>query len=215
MPKPNNLIYALLDPSSKEVRYIGKSTSGLLRAKSHFSPVKLNKDNTYKGKWLRSLGQDPGICILTIAETKEELNQLEIDYIALYKALGARLTNLTEGGEGTPGNVLSEESRDKIRQRQLLRYAKMEGPPIPHNRKYHILIDDILYKNCGNCLQNKILSEFGSYIRNWDKLHTICKICRAEKQAEYRVKNPEKRLTKEEWLRSYKNRDTRNKRFMK
>ena len=99
------LIYALLDPDTSEVRYIGKTTNGLRRAKAHLWPSSRHGKTDRKNRWINSLvakGKTPAICILAHYDDATDLYQAECDYIALYKHLGARLTNTTPGGESGP-----------------------------------------------------------------------------------------------------------------
>lgn len=68
---------------------------------------------THKQAWLQGLlsaGFMFEICILKISSV-ETLNSDEISLIAHYRSLGYRLTNLTEGGEGTAGYVPTAETR--------------------------------------------------------------------------------------------------------
>ncbi len=101
------LIYALLDPTSREVRYIGKTVSGMKRARSHLWPSTYLKCDSYKDRWVRKIvasGNKPVLCVLASGfQSDDELLSAEIDYIALYKTLGARLTNTSLGGETGPG----------------------------------------------------------------------------------------------------------------
>lgn len=53
--------------------------------------------------------------IIATFDSHEEAIQFEIETIAKYRALGYPLVNVTDGGEGTCGRVVSEESRDKMR----------------------------------------------------------------------------------------------------
>jgi len=99
------LIYALCDPRTHEVRYIGRSSSGMERPKSHLRPSRL-KEESYKVNWIKSLlaqGLKPTIQILHEFQddaTNEQLNHGEMWCIAHYKLCGYKLTNATDGGEG-------------------------------------------------------------------------------------------------------------------
>lgn len=65
------IIYGLVDPRSGELRYVGKSCSGLKRPKAHLAPSNLKKA-THKNNWIRQLlaaGARPDI--LVIEETDE------------------------------------------------------------------------------------------------------------------------------------------------
>jgi hypothetical protein len=114
----NKLIYALVEPSG-EIRYIGKSTSGLKRPRRHRQPAVLAANNQYSGRWIRSLqarGETYSILILEYVIDSEsgELEDAERRWIKFGRESGWRLTNLTDGGEGTPGWVPSAETRDRM-----------------------------------------------------------------------------------------------------
>ena len=72
------IIYALQDPQTFEIRYIGKSANGLRRPRAHTYPLSLKRDKTYKGNWLRSLinnGFKPIIKVVQELNNLQELNQ--------------------------------------------------------------------------------------------------------------------------------------------
>jgi hypothetical protein len=106
-------IYGLCDPETGEVRYIGKTTRVLtVRLSAHMSSTRRG-GRTHRDNWMRSLGAPPGIRPILVVEgaTGAEMEQR---VIAMYRGRGARLTNLTDGGEGTPGIVRSAEWRAKL-----------------------------------------------------------------------------------------------------
>lgn len=103
-------IYALVDPETNEVRYIGKANNPQERYKRH---LRKDEDHFHKTHWinkLRSQGLKPTLQIL------EEVpyahwGERERYWIAFYRAQGCQLTNLAEGGKGgNPG----PETRAKI-----------------------------------------------------------------------------------------------------
>lgn len=108
------LIYALREPETQEVRYIGKSSIGLSRPRSHWSKACLD-DGYPVHSWTRSLinvGKKPDVLILRefpqldIADLKsknEMLSIAEIEEIALHRSSGHRLLNMTDGGDGLLG----------------------------------------------------------------------------------------------------------------
>jgi len=75
--------------------------------------------NTHKDKWLRNLFEDgeqlPIIFALRECQSEVEVLAQEIVLTALFRQASFRLTNLTEGGEGSLGHVTSEEQKEKIR----------------------------------------------------------------------------------------------------
>lgn len=103
------LIYALIDPRTDEIRYVGKSSWGMARPKRHTNPPELAKDPTHKGNWLRNLidsGGFPIIRVLEVVESVDALIPAEIRWIAEGREQGWPLTNATPGGDGAPyGNT--------------------------------------------------------------------------------------------------------------
>lgn len=97
-----NIVYGLIDPRSGELRYIGKSENGLVRAKSH--RYNMGKDrNIPKAEWILSLakeGLNYDIWVMHEQEKPAGLNEAEREAIELYRALGCNLLNRSEGGDG-------------------------------------------------------------------------------------------------------------------
>lgn len=103
----NFIIYGLVDPISKQLRYIGLSSRGLSRPNQHLDSKRIYRPDRKTGKqshcqkWLQVLdkqGLKPEIMILEECNSKEALNEAEIFYIAYYKSIGANLTNHQLGG---------------------------------------------------------------------------------------------------------------------
>jgi len=119
-----NLVYALVDPRTAEVRYVGKTIRGVERIREHTQSSSLDREETYKARWIRSLRRDglaPVIRILEAQPTRKQLNEAEVRWIAYGRESGWPLTNLTDGGEGALGR--NPESIAKFR-------AKMIGHPV-------------------------------------------------------------------------------------
>ena len=111
-------IYFLIDPITKEVRYVGKTTKIL--QKRLFNGHLKDKTKTHKTNWLNSLkkqGLIPEIKLVKVCKNEELCNFSEKFYIKLFgradKNMGI-LVNSTDGGEGTPGKVLTDETKNKI-----------------------------------------------------------------------------------------------------
>lgn len=86
-----NLIYGLRCPKTDEYRYIGKSTSGLKRAKAHLT----YSHNQSVNHWVAEL-REQGLCPLVdvIEECSEEDLQIkEHFWIQFYTAKGCKLMN--------------------------------------------------------------------------------------------------------------------------
>lgn len=96
------LIYGLIDPITNELRYIGRSSSGLQRPRCHFTPCILKKEKNHCHNWIKSLinkNLKPEIIIIETFDNSNNLNEAEIYWIAYFKFLGCNLTNLTDGGQ--------------------------------------------------------------------------------------------------------------------
>src|SRR5438105_11913465 len=109
----NFIIYGLIDPRDGQLRYVGKSVSGMNRPKAHMQHVFL-QSNTHKVNWIRqlkALGLQYGIVVIQSLDDKEMLSQAEIFWIAYFRQLGCPLTNLTAGGEGMLGHRPSAAHR--------------------------------------------------------------------------------------------------------
>jgi|GEM_PF-5483297 len=113
-------------------RYIGK-TDGTLknRLKGHIYEALKKKDTkNYKINWIRSeLANHNNIVITLIDEvTRDQWEESEKYYIQYYKSRGARLTNLTEGGNGKTGTKVYIPKEEKIRE-TIKRRKRKPGRP--------------------------------------------------------------------------------------
>ncbi len=117
------LIYLLIDPRTGEVRYVGKSTTGPNRANAHWRPSNL-KRSSYKVNWLKQLASFDLVPDVFFKEygPEDPLGEIEIFWIALGRAWGCRLTNLTTGGEGTTGYRHTDASRKKMSEKLVGRH---------------------------------------------------------------------------------------------
>lgn len=97
-------IYALCDPRTGRVRYIGKARDPVYRWQQHRRGENCRGVRTHRASWLDSLRRDglaPVLRILAVV-TIEEWRAAECAWIAHAKALGHDLVNGTEGGDGLP-----------------------------------------------------------------------------------------------------------------
>ena len=104
-------IYALRDPRSLLIRYIGKSIRPRERVSNHLQ----DRSVTYRTNWLRSLRTKKLRPLLEILEEVAQdcdWRERERWWIAEAKRLGWPLTNCTSGGDGVPD--LPPEIRAKI-----------------------------------------------------------------------------------------------------
>lgn len=103
-------IYALCEPGTRTIRYIGKTINLAARFGAHLKTSV--KQKNHLGNWLRSLGG--GIPnLMTLCEVPDEEGSTEeIRYIKSARMLGFWLVNATDGGEGMPNP--SPETRAKM-----------------------------------------------------------------------------------------------------
>ncbi len=116
VPRPRFLIYALVDPDTELVRYIGRSSAGLDRPREH--RWKCKRERTHKAAWIRSLlraGKDYVVRILEVCTTEAETVDAEIVWIANAGRLGWDLTNATDGGEGSARKKLNLPDAEIVR----------------------------------------------------------------------------------------------------
>lgn len=203
------IIYGLVCPKTKQIRYIGKSSYGLKRPREHFKPSNYMKQHNHKAHWIKNLieqGLKPDIVILKEAPTAEELSQLEIDTIKEYRTRynnDNTLTNSTDGGEGNLGWIPTEETKVNMSKARAEYLSTLTEPMIAINKKEHVVISEVPHKHCPSCDRLMLLVEFTPAKSNWDGLKRICKTCSAEKTRQYRIANPPKKLTPEELKQSY------------
>lgn len=162
--------------------YIGKSFVGSKRLIEHLSECR-NGGKTMKSCKIRSI-QDRGACILEEVlftfDTELEAHDKERELIAFYGRRDNRsglLTNHTDGGEGIIGQVVSEETREKmsrakigntinvgrIREDMVERFSKpitafaFDGTVVGHYSSSKAASDDlgVSYKNISDVLVGK------------------------------------------------------------
>lgn len=169
------LVYALLDPDTKEVRYIGKSATGLRRPTSHLKAYSYNESNTHKNRWIRSVVRAdklPLVHVLAELTSEDEAYAAEVDYIKLYKHLGARLTNYNNGGRTGEGGKPSLEVRQKMSHSHSTRVR----PPIRPEDKKRLQTMNLGRKRTKDSIAKQINSYTG----------TIQPISQVQKRAESR-----------------------------
>lgn len=103
------LIYALCDPYTEEIRYVGKAKRPTDRLSMHVGNAKRGF-KTHVARWIRLLPGRPLMLRLAIVPD-DYASEMERRTIAHFRAKGYRLTNLTDGGEGNLGWHPSAETR--------------------------------------------------------------------------------------------------------
>lgn len=116
-------IYALRDPQTSYVRYVGKANNPSKRLSAHISRSKIS--NIHSANWIRNLVENkmrPIMDILEICED-EKWEDREKFWIAYYRDI-YDLTNILDGGEhcatyGRLGSPWSEQQRVNYRKARL------------------------------------------------------------------------------------------------
>jgi hypothetical protein len=113
--KPWN-VYILRDPRTLEVRYVGITTAELpIRLRRHVNAARI-EGPTHRSNWIKGLsaaGLTP--VIEAVDSGLGEWEKAEQGWIAHFRAAGARLTNGTDGGNGSLGHPCSDEYRERLR----------------------------------------------------------------------------------------------------
>jgi hypothetical protein len=106
-------IYALIDPFTDDVRYVGKSIRPKERLTNHCN----EQTRTWRTNWIQSVlarGKRPRLRLLEVLDCDDDWQAAERRWIAGLRAQGANLTNCTSGGDGVPD--LPPEIRARMRQ---------------------------------------------------------------------------------------------------
>lgn len=120
-------IYALIDPVSNQIRYIGKTTDIRRRLRRHINERFLH--DSYKDRWIRKLIDDGVYPELEIVDevNKSDWSYWEKFYISYFKYIGCSLTNGTKGGDEPP----STKGRKHTIESRLKMSNTKKGKPIP------------------------------------------------------------------------------------
>lgn len=89
-------IYALTDPATGEIRYIGKANKPEARLKTHLRDAKRRSTPVYC--WLRKLAAQGAQPVMRVLEWSCDWVEAERRLIAQHREAGARLLNVAEGG---------------------------------------------------------------------------------------------------------------------
>jgi group I intron endonuclease len=111
-------IYTLSDPTTLEIRYIGKTVQTLQRRlDGHIMSAIRDRETSHKCNWIKQLYKNDLFPIIEAIEEIEETNWESIEqyWIAQFKAWNFTLLNMTDGGTGNKGQFYSEERRQKVK----------------------------------------------------------------------------------------------------
>ena len=93
-------IYVLIDPTTKTIRYVGRTNQGhIKRLNRHIRDSK--KQTNHKANWIKSIINNGNLPLILIVENNlpsiEEANLAEIHYIKSFKSLGGTITTTVMG----------------------------------------------------------------------------------------------------------------------
>jgi hypothetical protein len=132
-------VYGLRSFYGKKIRYVGQTNKPLFdRLKEHLCSV--NRGQSHNVEWIKQVtNAGDHVCIFSIEENAVR-NDAEIRWIAWYRKNGAKLTNISPGGDGASfpkslshrlaiglahkGKAKSKEHKEKIS-------ASLRGRPLP------------------------------------------------------------------------------------
>lgn len=134
----NTFIYALCEPGTRTVRYIGKANDPYKRLRVHLK--KSRASDTHLGRWLRTLGEQPPNLVVLRQVSSDHWQFAEERYIRLARGCGMRLVNGTDGGDGV---TMTPETVEKIirattgrPKSEAHREAIAEGKRGPKNHRF-------------------------------------------------------------------------------
>lgn len=109
------VIYGLFDPTTHEIRYVGKTCNLAKRLHGHRSGDR-RRAHRHLMRWLASCLERGGLDVEVLQEcvSAAELNEAETFWIGYWRYVGANLLNRTNGGDGTPGLQVSEDTRRRM-----------------------------------------------------------------------------------------------------
>ena len=106
-------IYALSDPETGEIRYIGKANDPRARLKSHIRDSR--RRNTPVCCWIKKLAQHGATPTMSILEWTDDWIEAERRLIAKYRAENTNLLNIADGGD-QPACTREQRIRNATRQ---------------------------------------------------------------------------------------------------
>ena len=123
-------VYKHLHPVTKQTFYVGKGTGKRAFTKHHRNRYWNNKVKSYGGFDIEFIASN----------IEEELAFLvEIEAIDLYKRLGCKLANITNGGEGTSGMSHSEETKSIIAKKATGRAGQFKSEHVTDKMRKSIV----------------------------------------------------------------------------
>lgn len=118
-------IYTLIDPTTNEIRYVGKANNPERRLSSHIYQHS-DASNPHKHNWIKKLRRQGLRPIMQIVEicADSEWKQREKYWIAKYRKSNHKLLNISAGGDD---GGKSDEGRERLRTFGIIRFARRKG----------------------------------------------------------------------------------------
>lgn len=211
-------VYLLRDPRDNAIRYVGKTTRPLeKRLSAHICRTNLTPKR-HSSRWISglvSIGLKPIIEAIETLEDGSDWQERERFWISHYRDQGAKLTNITDGGEGVAGYVFPAERKqymsDKFKDRvfddewkakiSAAKRGKAPKPLSPEAQAKRIAAAKAAQlKNAAartHCRRGHELTEENTLHRRG---HRVCRSCKnaSDLKGYHATKAPAK--TREEWL---------------
>lgn len=166
-------IYTLSCPKTNVVRYVGRTTDKLkYRLSKHIYDRKKHKN--HRCHWINKIyseGLKPIIELIDSCDTYETCIQLEIYWIAQFKAWGFELVNETKGGEGSHGYKHSKESLKKIR--DFINQRKITHPGKSRYKARYTIEERSLIISKARSKQVNQYDLDGNFIKTWNSATEI------------------------------------------
>ena len=173
MVHKKNVIYKYENLDDGKI-YIGKTVQELCkRLRQHT----YSKGNSPLDKAIKKYGLEKfDIEVIAEADTEEELNSLEMFFIEFYGCKIPDGYNLTDGGEGSAGRIISEETRKKLSKSITGKKLKPEViaflASIPKKNRRKVI-----------CIETGAVFESLADAAKWAGITDsyMCKLCKGEK----------------------------------
>lgn len=120
------IVYGLSSSKDNVIRYIGQTkVLSHIRLKAHVREAFGNlKKDTHKCRWIRNVIEEGYQVLITTLKEDAIYNEDEKLFIKIYKEIGIKLVNATEGGDHA--FELTQEARKKMSERKKGKKASLE-----------------------------------------------------------------------------------------
>ncbi|MDH1341897.1 GIY-YIG nuclease family protein [Ectopseudomonas oleovorans] len=130
-------IYALCDPGTGEIRYVGKASDPAARLKSHLRDARRRATPVYR--WINKLGRSSQQPTMRVLVWTDDWRTDERRQITILRAEGCRLLNVAEGGDEPACSPAVRAANGRkvasMRDPLIWRYRRMMGSMLAWLRK--------------------------------------------------------------------------------